>query len=311
MYSRFKALQNFREEELEKLQNSKAAVIGLGATGSVIAEHLARHGVNLVIFDRDYLEENDVYSSNIYTPKDCEKSLPKAVAARKYLEKFTEVQMFNESLNSENIGELEEVDIIVDGTDNMETRFLIDEYSKKTGTPWIYTSAIGEKGYSMFLDSNCFNCIFEKVRPGTLDTCESAGILREISTIAASMSTMKAVRFLSGLSPAETLETVDGSEYEIESQGCKVCDDNEFEQINSKQNVSTVCGQNKYQVRKDFGEEAFEKVKNSGKVLAENDYLIRAEIKGRELTIFRSGRAIVEAEDPGHAESFISETIGV
>ncbi|MBC5792466.1 MAG: ThiF family adenylyltransferase [Nanohaloarchaea archaeon] len=311
MYSRFKALQEFGETELKQLQNSKVAVIGLGATGSAIAEHLARHGVDLVLFDRDYLEENDVYSSNIYTPEECEKSLPKAVAAENYLEKFTEVESFNESLNPETVEKLEDVDLMVDGTDNMETRFLLNEFSKKTDTPWIYTSAIAEKGYSMFLDSKCFNCVFEQVSPGALDTCESAGILRETSTTAASISAEKAVKYLTDKPPKETLDTTDGQSFEIESHGCEVCEYKNFDTLNSKKKVSSVCGENKFQIEKDFGEEAYESVKEAGNIIAENEYLVRAKLDRREIVFFHSGRAIVEAEDRGHAESIISETIGV
>lgn len=311
MYSRFKALETFGDEELQCLHNSKVAVVGLGSTGSVIAEHLARHGVELIVFDRDYLEENDIYSSNIYTPEHVEKALPKSVAAEKYLQRFTEIESFNASLNPENIDELERADLIVDGTDNMETRFLVNEFSKKHSIPWIYTAALGEKGYSMFFNSNCFNCVFEQVAPGQLDTCETSGILREVSTAAASLSSIKAIRYLTGKDVDESLETVSGRSFEVRKEGCNICEDGEFNRLNSERSISDICGEKKYQVEKDFGENAFKRLRERADTLEENEYLMKAEVNGRNFTLFRSGRAIVDAEDQGHAESLVSEIIGV
>lgn len=307
MFSRFKALQKYGEGELEDIRSSKVAVIGLGATGSVIAEHLARHGVELTLIDRDYLERNDVYSSNIYTPEDCKNSVPKAIAAEEYLSKFTEVDSKVESLNSENINLLESADLILDGTDNLDTRLLIDEYSNKTDIPWIYTAAIGEKGYSMLFDDKCFNCVFEDVQGSGLGSCETEGILREVSTIAASLSTRKAVRYLAGKEIKENLDTVSGDSYNVESKGCKICENEDYSQLNSERKISTVCGENKYQLERKVSEESLEHLKEAAEIISENEYLLRVKINGRELTAFRSGRVIVEAEDQGHAEAIVTE----
>jgi len=311
MYSRFEALSNFGEEELRKLKDSKAAIIGLGATGSVIAEHLARHSIELLVVDRDYLEMNDLYSSNIYTPEDCENSLPKALAAKNYLEKFTEVQAEIESLNPENTRLLEGVDLIIDGTDNMETRFLINEFSKKNNIPWIYTSVLGEKGYSMFFNDNCFSCIFEKLSAGSLDTCEVSGVLRETSTISASITAQKAVKYLSGKEVSEKLDTTDGQSFEVEKPGCEVCRGEDYPHLNSERKTVAVCGENKYQLEKELSPEAFEKVKSQGEIVSENKYVLRVKIDGRSIALFSSGRVILEAKDRGHAESLLSEIVGV
>jgi len=113
MFSRFEALENFNKEDQKQLEDSKVAVVGLGATGSVIAEHLARHGISLVVIDRDYLEPKDIYSSSIYKPRQCEKAMPKAIAAEKELEIFTDIESKVESLNPENIDILKDVDLIL------------------------------------------------------------------------------------------------------------------------------------------------------------------------------------------------------
>jgi molybdopterin/thiamine biosynthesis adenylyltransferase len=311
MYSRFKALEKYSEGDLERLQNSTVAVVGLGATGSVIAENLARHGVNLVLIDRDYLEPNDCYSSNLYTPEQCENTIPKAKAMEEKLSQLTEVETRVESLNPDNIDLLENADLVMDGTDNLETRLLISEYCQKKQKPWIYTSALGEKGYSMFFQNKCFNCIFKDINASSLETCETAGIMREVSSIAASKSSMKAVKFLTGKEVSETLETVEGDEFEIEDTGCKVCSGESYPSLNSDRSTTAVCGENKYQIEKQHSGDIFEKIREQAETFTENDYLIRAELNGRSATFFRDGRAIIEARDKGHAEAIYSETVGV
>ncbi|PSG99447.1 MAG: hypothetical protein BRC29_05005 [Nanohaloarchaea archaeon SW_7_43_1] len=311
MFSRFKALENYSEEEIEKLDNSKVAIVGLGATGSVIAENLARHGTNLLLIDRDYLEPNDCYSSNIYTPDQCEKSLPKAKAAERELSKFTDVKSVVESLHPENTDILEGVDLVMDGTDNLKTRHLISEYCQKEGKPWIYTSALGEKGYSMFFRQKCFNCIFEGTNTWKLETCETSGIMRETSTIAAAKSSLKAVEYLSNRGVAEKLETVSGEEFDIDDGGCGVCDGKDYLRLNSNRQTIAVCGEKKYQVEKQVSKSGPGKLKRVADSFTENEYLVRAKVEGRSFTLFNDGRAIIEAEDKGHAEAIYSETLGI
>lgn len=311
MYSRFKALPKFNEKELRQLKDSKVAIIGVGATGSVIAENLARHGVELVLIDRDYLEKNDLYSSNIYTHKDCRDSMPKAKAAANHLSEFTDVDFYIENMDSDTVDLLKNTDLIIDGTDNMETRFLIDEISQKENIPWIYTAALGEKGYSMLFDKKCFNCVFEEISAGTLGTCETDGIMREISGIAALKTSFKAVNYLTGKEVKEELEMIpSGRSLKVESKGCPVCEDQKFEKLDSDSRIGSVCGENKYQITRDISDKAFKRIKDVGELVAENNYLTRVEINGRVFTLFRSGRAIIEARNKDHAEALYSEIIG-
>ncbi|MFB6208171.1 MAG: ThiF family adenylyltransferase [Candidatus Nanohaloarchaea archaeon] len=305
MYSRFKTLEKFGEEELRQLQDSRAAVIGLGATGSVIAETLARHGVELVLVDRDYLEPKDVYSSNIYTPEQCENAMPKAKAAGEYLSQFTEVDSRVESFPVPL-----DADILLDGTDNMEARFAINDYAKKNEVPWVYTAAIGEKGYSAFFHQKCFNCVFDQVAAGLLDTCETAGVMREVAGIVALKSAEKAVRYLAGKEVEEKLEFSSGKKLEIEHPGCEVCRGENYPHLETAPAVK-LCGEDKYQLEREVHENAFSRLKEEGDVIAENNYLLRAEVSGKEFTLFRSGRAIVEARDRGEAESFFSSVLGI
>lgn len=294
MYSRFEALKKY---DLEKVQSSTVAVIGLGATGSVIAEHLARHGVNLILVDRDYLEMNDLYSSSIYSREQCESALPKAKAAEEKLQPVTQVEAFVENLDDSNTDILLEADLILDGTDNLETRLLIDEYASENDVPWIYTASLGEKGFSMFVQDNCFRCMFEKTNPAS--SCEQNGIMREIASITASKSSLKAVRYLSGLEPDKRLEMIpDGKKFELRECDCG--------KKRREIEVSAVCGENKYQVFGDVKPCDF-----SGEVVKENDYLKKIVFNGTALTVFNSGRAIVLAESRKEAETVYREASSI
>ncbi len=293
MYSRFQALEKY---DLEKLQNSTAAVLGLGATGSVIAEHLARHGINLILIDRDFLEINDLYSSNIYSKNQCVETLPKAKAAEEKLDDLTEIEAHVENLDSASIDLLQNVDIVLDGTDNLETRLLIDEYCSNNDIPWIYTAALGERGFSMFVKDNCFRCSFETLNPSS--SCETNGVMREIASITASKSSMKAVKYLSGLNLNQKLEMVpSGKTFELGGCSCEG---------RTEVSVSSVCGENKYQV---FGGKRPQEF--NGKVLASNDYLKKIEFNGSELTVFNSGRAIVMASSKEDAENLYREASSI
>ena len=312
MYSRFKALSNHSKKDLKKLQNSRVAIIGLGATGSAIAENLARHGVKLFIIDRDYLEMNDMYSSSIYTPEMCETSLPKAKAAEEYLSKFTEVEAVQGNLNSENISLLDDCDLIMDGTDNLATRLLISEYCNKEDKTWIYTAAISENGYSMLFAEKCFKCIFEDVEAGTIETCETAGILREISAISAAKSAQKAIKFLTGKEVEENLDMIpSGRSMDISCPGCEVCEENTYTRLESTGSTSAVCGKNKYHVDLNSDSIDLEEISDILNASLKNEYLVKASIDDRKLTVFKDGRAIVQANDKGHAEQLISETLGI
>lgn len=310
MYSRFTALQNHSEKDQEKLENSKAAVIGLGATGSAIAENLARHGIDLIIIDRDYLEPKDAYSSSIYTPEQCQKALPKARAAEKHLEQFTDVKTYSKSLLPENLDLIENADIILDGTDNLETRQVINDYSKKKDIPWIYTAAIAERAYSMMVEQSCFNCMVQK--PEKVATCETDGIMREVAQKAAASSSLKAVKYLAGKEVEERLELVhQGRKLNVESSGCEICRKEEFPHLQDFDSAVRVCGEDKFQLQRDISEKVIESVKQSCEVITENSLLVRVEYNGYELTFFRSGRIIVEAEDQGHGEALVSEVAGI
>jgi adenylyltransferase/sulfurtransferase len=308
MYSRFTTLQEHSKEDQKRIENSTAAVVGLGATGSAIAENLARHGINLILIDRDYLEEKDTYSSSIYTPKQCQKSLPKTKAAEENLNEITNVQVKNISLKPGNIDLLSSADIILDGTDNIQTRQTINDYSQKTQTPWIYTAAIAEKAYSMPFIDKCFNCIIQK--PDKIATCETDGIMRETAQIAAAKSSKKSIKILTNKEIEQKLEIIHKeTKLGVENKGCKICRGESYPHLEPKNNIVAVCGSGKYQLTRDFDLDSLDSL--PGQKIAENKYLVRIRYEGRNIALFDSGRIIVEAEDEGHAEATVSEILGI
>ncbi len=291
MYSRYNAIEN---RNRENLKGKKAVVIGLGATGSVIAEHLARHGVEVCLIDRDYLEMKDLYTSNIYSKEQCQKAMPKAIAAENKLKELTNVN--GKIKNIKHYSDIPESDIIMDGSDNVETRKIIDRAAEKRNIPWVFSSALAEKGFSMFIRDACFNCMIKNLKPR--DSCEQHGVLREISSITASFSSMKAINYLSGEQIDEKLELVPSMQ-SFEPLKCNCSEQEQFEARN-------ICGDNKYQV---FGDANRKNLK--GEVIVQNKYLTRVNFNGSEITLFTSGRAIVHAEHQEAAEELYREATAI
>lgn len=292
------------DEELRRIRKSKVAIVGLGATGSAAAEHLARHGVDLILIDRDFLENSDLYSSGIYSESQVERSLPKVEAAAERLLDFCSVETRLASLELDNLNLLEGAEIAVDGTDNLRARRCINYWSQTRGKPWLHTAAVAAEGHSAFLEEECFECGLKGRKKERVESCETLGVMREVSTIAGSLSAMKAVSHLAGQKLDEKLERVRREDLEIESDGCRVCEDGQEPKI-ERRKVKELCGKEKYQVKleeADLGraEEALEDA-------VMNDWLVRGKLGGSEITLFEDGRAIVEARTVDHAEQKLSE----
>lgn len=304
MYSRFKALEGYNDKEQEEISSSRVLIVGLGATGSVIAENLARHGVNLILVDRDYLEPKDTYSSNIYTSNDCKKSLPKAEAAKNKLESYTEVEAYTKDF--ENV-QNQEIDLIMDGTDNLTTRYQIHREAEKNDIPWVFTAAISQKGYSLFISGDfCFKC-FMNNKSEAVGSCETEGIMRETAQIVASESSKKAIQYLAGEKPEKKLFIYPQCE-KLEVQQKQDCDCDYTQEQNSQ--PISVCGENKYQINKERTSVDFEKTKQVVDTTQTNEYLLRGTYNDKEIVLFKDGRAIIKAEDSGHAQSIYNKITG-
>src|SRR6185503_17007210 len=190
-----------------RLAASRALICGCGALGSVLANTLARAGVgHLRIVDRDFLELNNLQRQVLYDEEDVAAGLPKAIAARQRLAKINseiEIDAVVADVDHTNIERLlDGVDCLIDGTDNFETRFLLNDAAVKLGIPWVYGGCLGAEGQSLTIlpgQTPCLRCLMSEPPPaGESPTCDTAGILGPIINVIASMQACEAIKILSG-----------------------------------------------------------------------------------------------------------------
>jgi len=336
-YARQMSYGRFGREGQQKLSQSTALVVGLGALGSVIANTLARAGVGtLRLVDRDFVEWNNLQRQVIYTEDDVRQRLPKAIAAKNHLQAANaDIRMEAEiaDVDHRNIRELcDGVDVIVDGTDNFEIRFLLNDASLELGIPWVYGGCIGAEGQTMTIipgQTPCLRCVVpESPPPGTTPTCDTAGILAPIIGVIASIESMEAIKILSGNAQhvSRALTVFDLWENRIRqvkldglanNSDCAACGQRNFAWLSGEKGSQSavLCGRDAVQLS--FPEievidlPAFaEKLKSLGSVEA-NPYLLRAYIGDHAFTLFGDGRCIVHGtSDPAEARSLHARYIG-
>jgi adenylyltransferase/sulfurtransferase len=308
----------------QKLARSKVTLIGCGALGSVIADTLVRAGVgHLKIVDRDFLELSNLQRQSLFCESDVASGLPKAVAAADRLRQINstvEVESVVADVVSSNIEQLvESSDLILDGTDNFEVRFLINDVSIATGTPWIYGGCLGADGQMMVVlpgDTPCLHCLMidGPPAPGTTATCDSFGILSPIINVVASFQAIEAIKLLSGNRDAvnrklnvfelwsNNVRQMDVSDLR-RSVACPACQGKQFNWLdggNESQSV-VLCGRNAVQVS--FPNRTPLSLKDLAKKLAAvadvkvNAFLVRFVVEGLTVTVFGDGRAIISGTD--------------
>jgi len=182
------------------LEKSKIAIVGVGALGSLTSELLVRSGVkNLILFDRDFIEMSNLQRQHMFTLKDVNK--PKVKVAREFLKELNpkvKITEYFESLIANNIDKLKKVDLILDCTDNMQTRFLINDFCVKNKINCVFASAIQEKGYVYVFTKGkaCYNCIFSGLK--SIDSCETLGVLNGVTSLVSSLQVSEALKLLIG-----------------------------------------------------------------------------------------------------------------
>lgn len=238
----------------DKLRESSVVIVGCGATGSVAASLLARAGIGkLRVIDRDFVEESNLRSSALFTQNDVGK--PKALAARGKLV----CDAVTDDLNSRSMDLLRGFDVVLDCTDNMETRYLINEFCVREKMPWIYGGVVGSRGFSAsFNGTPCFRCLFPKQPgPGSLETCETAGLLPQTAEMIGSWEAMEAVKILTGFARPGfgKLLSFDLEKPSFEFlkfrkvNGCPVCVRKDFELLGRKGTlVTSLCGRGVYHI---------------------------------------------------------------
>jgi len=323
-------------EGQRKLLASCALVVGCGALGSVIANTLARAGVGkLRIVDRDFLELNNLQRQVLYDEDDVAAGLPKAIAAKNRLERVNstiEIDAVVADVDHTNIERLlDGVDCLVDGTDNFETRFLLNDAAVKTGTPWVYGGCIGAEGQTLTIlpgQTPCLRCLMpEPPPPGTTPTCDSAGILGTVIGVVASMESNEALKILSGHSESISrtwtiLDLWDNTVRQIKlasarTPDCPCCGRREFNWLAGERGSHTavLCGRNAVQLsfpgRPAVALEQLEtKLAAVGQV-SRNKYLVRASVGNYNITVFPDGRAVIGGtEDIAEARSVYAKYVG-
>ena len=323
-----------------RLQAGTALVVGCGALGSVIAESLVRAGVGRVrIVDRDFVELSNLQRQVLYDERDVAEQLPKAEAAARKLRLINSevvVEPVVADLSSENIRVLAEgMQVIVDGTDNFETRFLVNDFAFEHGLPWVHGGCVGCHGQVMTFRPGktiCFRCLMGGVpEPGSGETCDTAGVLGPAVNVIASLQALDAIKILAGLE--QTIEPVltvvdlwEGTFRRLkvgeprEEGRCTGCLNGERPWLHGTQSArsAVLCGRNAVQITPPQAmqiglEELATRFAASGRV-TRNPFLVKLEAaeSGYVLTVFRDGRAIVQGtEDPGIARSVYARFVGM
>lgn len=312
-YSRQVILKEIGEENQKRLLASKVAIVGLGATGSSSAEMLARAGVgHLVLIDRDVVELSNLQRQSLFSEADLEK--PKAVAARDAIHSINseiKVEAYPIDLECDKVSVLE-ADLILDCTDNLFTRFLINDYCKKNKKPWIYAAVVGTKGMTMnFLPANkvCFNCIFKMVEG--LDTCATMGILNTAPSVISAFQVTEAIKILTGQKPFKDLVHIDVWKQTFEKvkvvsdKKCAVCK-GDYEYLDGKkQEIVKFCGSGTYQIKGKFDyEELKRKLSKVGKI---QDAGVCFRFSA--MTIFPD-RVIIKAQTEEEAKVMYAQVVG-
>jgi len=325
-----------------RLLAASVVIVGCGAIGSVLANHLARAGVGrLRVVDRDYVELNNLHRQMLFDEDDLAARLPKAIAAERHLRKFNSeiaVEGVVADFNPGNALELlQGADLVLDGTDNFEARYLLNDACLKLGLPWVYTGVVASYGMTATLipakaaarvgrtPTGCLQCLLGPDPPTGGPTCDTVGVLGPVVATLASISAAEAIKILTGsgeLNPGLLHVDLWYNSFEIftwagPQPDCPACGRGEFRFLNAEVGSRGVvlCGRNAVQVSAAHARlhlaTVAERLAALGRV-RQNPYLVMAEIDGYEFTVFADGRAIIKGtEDPELARSLYARYIGV
>jgi molybdopterin-synthase adenylyltransferase len=329
-YSRQILFPGIGEQGQQRLLDARVVVAGCGALGSFQAGALARAGIGyLRIVDRDYVELSNLQRQWLFDECDVQQAMPKAAAAARKIAGINSgirVEPMVADLTPSNVDELlGGVDLILDGTDNFETRYLINDFAVERGVPWVYGAAVGSYGIAMPVipgKTACLRCIYPDPPTGAQPTCETAGVLGTVTALIASLQVSEAIKILCGVEPARKLTTVDVWSGEIRQVGqpgpvadCPACGRRQFPYLTGERRAPvSLCGHNAVQIHE--RERPLElralaaRLAPLGPVRA-NEFALRFEAPPYLLTIFPDGRAIIKGTtDIGVARSLYARYIG-
>jgi adenylyltransferase/sulfurtransferase len=336
-YSRQMRFPGIGQEGQARLIQGRVTLVGCGALGTVIANHLVRAGVGFVrIVDRDFIELHNLQRQVLFDETDVSDGLPKAEAAARKLRLINSgvtIEPVVTDFDRTNVVALcGDVDVILDGSDNFEVRYLINDAAVKLGKPWVYGGCIGSLGQTMTIlpgETPCLRCVFEAAPgPGEAATCETAGVVAPAVSVVASLQATEALKLLAGRRDALNRELIyidvwENTYKKIKIAGlkgrvdCPCCSRGKFEWLDGEHGATTttLCGRNAVQVSHrtpsplKFHELA-EQLRSLGTV-SFNKFLLKFDVSDYKFTVFPDGRAIIQGtDDPDKARTLYAQYIG-
>ena len=335
-YARQVVLPEIGSAGQERLLASSAVVVGCGALGTVIASTLVRAGVGTVrIIDRDYIELNNLQRQILFDEEDIARGLPKAIAAAEKLRRVNseiELEPIVADVNPDNVERLiGDMDLVLDGTDNFEIRFLLNDACVKHSIPWVYGGVLATYGMTMAIIPHrtpCFRCFLSEMPvPGSTPTCDTAGVLSSAVNVIASLEVVEGLKILMGREEelhdrllyvdvwAGTMERMRLGKGE---SPCPACDLGQFEFLEAREGsyLTRLCGRDAVQInvrgeaRVSLADLAA-RLDSAGQVAA-NDFMLRFRVDGYELTVFPDARAIIKGTtDEAEARTIYAKYIGL
>jgi molybdopterin/thiamine biosynthesis adenylyltransferase len=335
-YSRQILFGGIGVEGQERLMASSAVVAGCGAIGTAAANLLVRAGVGrLRVIDRDFVEPSNLQRQTLFDESDARDALPKAIAAERKLRAINDgvaVEGVVTDINPSNAAELlAGFDLILDGTDNFETRFLLNDFAVKSGKPWIYAAAVAGYGLTMAVRPGitaCLACLLASngnaAGYGLEETCDTVGVLGPIVNLIASLEVAEALKLLAGrerdlhgrLISCDVWSGRLQSVLAARHHTCPVCVRHEYAHLHGEaQPHITMCGRDSVQIHERGRNLDLNTLKNRLAVtvddVRQNDFLLRFRVAGYEMTVFSDGRAIFKGTtDPAVARSLYARYIG-
>jgi bacteriocin biosynthesis cyclodehydratase domain-containing protein len=336
-YSRQILFQGIGETGQEKLLAASAVLVGCGALGTVAANLLVRAGLGrLRIIDRDFVEPSNLQRQTLFEEADAREALPKAVAAERRLRAINSsvaVEGVVADVTADNVSELlAGFPLLLDGTDNFETRLLLNDAAISLRVPWIYAAAVGSYGVTMTIrpgETACLACLLEgeekSAALGAETTCDTAGVLNAAVGVVASLEAAEAIKLLAGKPEALHGRLVSCDVWSGKFQSirvarnpeCRACGKREFSYLEGQsQPHITMCGRDSVQIhersrRLDLDALSQRLAQASAAEVRSNEFLLRFRVPPYEMTIFADGRAIIKGtKDPAVARSLYSRYIG-
>ncbi|HKS10695.1 MAG TPA: ThiF family adenylyltransferase [Pyrinomonadaceae bacterium] len=333
-YSRQILFNGIGEDGQRKLLAARVLIVGCGALGSAHAEALGRAGLGRIrIVDRDFVEPSNLQRQTMFTESDAEKRLPKAIAAANHLHEINadiEIEPHVADVNYSNIEQLiEGCDVVIDGTDNFSTRYLINDACVKHETNWIYGAAVGSYGVTMTIrphETTCLRCVFEEAPPAaSAPTCDTAGVIMPIISIVSAVQVTETIKLIIGntadLHQSLTQFDVWRNEWRTIKLGgpnpdCPTCALGQYETLDKAgDSAAVLCGRDAIQISPSQPtsinfQSLAERLRPSGDVKF-NEYLLRFKTGPFELTVFQDARSIVRGTDQiATARSLYAKYIG-